>query len=160
MNLYSKRSALSILDTKKFFERIKNDKKIKNNKRYKLNKNKDEKFNMYFILLNYINKGDDKSFIRTYEKFKNKIDINLQMHNGNTFLIYCIKEGNLTLTKFLCSQECDVNIQNDLGNTALHYAIANQFFSIVDILKINGAREDILNNNGYAPWDCIKINCE
>ena len=56
----------------------------------------------------------------------------------------------------MCTQDADVNIQNDEGNTALHYALANQFFSIVDLLKDNGAKEDIVNNKGFTPWDCIE----
>ena len=56
----------------------------------------------------------------------------------------------------MCSQGADVNIQNDEGNTALHFAIANQFFSIVDVLKASGAKEDIANNKGFTPWDCIE----
>ena len=66
----------------------------------------------------------------------------------------------MPISKYLCQQGANVNIQNDLGNTALHYAIANQFFSIADILKNHGAKEDIANNKGFSPWDCIEHGLE
>ena len=110
----------------------------------------------YYVLLNCILKGLNKNFINFFPKMKKKMDINQQIYNGNTLLIFSAKEGNFAITKFLCQQGADVNLQNDAGNTALHYAIANQFFSIVDILKDNGAKEDILNNKGKSPWDCIE----
>ena len=110
----------------------------------------------YHILLNYIFKGLYKNFINVFQNMQKKSDINQQIYEGNTLLIFSAKEGNLQITKYLCAQGADVNIQNDSGNTALHYAIANQFFSIVDVLKNNGAKEDILNNKGYSPWDCIE----
>jgi ankyrin repeat protein len=110
----------------------------------------------YYVLLNCIIKGLNKNFINVFQKMQKKIDINQQIYEGNTLLIFSSKEGNFAISKYLCSQGADVNIQNDSGNTALHYAIANQFFSIVDILKASGAKEDIVNNKGYTPWDCIE----
>ena len=53
-----------------------------------------------------------------------------------------------------------MNIQNDRGNTALHYAISYKFFSIVDLLKSFGAKEDIMNKKGFSPWDCIEHTLE
>ena len=108
----------------------------------------------YYILLNCINKGLNKNFINVFQNMQKKYDINQQIYEGNTLLIFSAKEGNLQITKYLCAQGADVNIQNDSGNTALHYAIANQYFSIVDVLKNNGAKEDILNDKGCTPWDC------
>ena len=64
------------------------------------------------------------------------------------------------ITKFLCTEGIKVNIQNDKGNTALHYAIGNQFYSIADILTRFGARENISNNKGLFPWDCVDNNFE
>ena len=80
-------------------------------------------------------------------------------------LILAFKHGDrieLTplLTKFLCQEEIQINRQDDIGNTALHYAIGKQFYAIADILSRHGAREDIKNNNGYTPWDCIGHNIE
>ena len=79
---------------------------------------------------------------------------------GNTFLIISAREGNKNITKFLIEEGCELNIQNFKGNTALHYAIANLFFDIVDILISFGAREDIINNFGLRPCDCIDNNLE
>ena len=94
------------------------------------------------------------------EEYKDLIDINYKLNDGNTFLIVCAKEGCLNLIKFLCQKNCDLNIQNDYGNTALHYAVANQFYDIVDVLIKYGAREDIYNFKGLSPWDCVKHNLD
>ncbi len=110
----------------------------------------------YYVLINCIFQGLNKNFINVFQKMQKKIDINQQVYEGNTLLIFSTKEGNFAITKYLCSQGADVNIQNDEGNTALHFAIANQFFSIVDVLKASGAKEDIANNKGFTPWDCIE----
>ena len=49
----------------------------------------------------------------------------------------------------------DVNIQNNEGNSALHYALSGKNFDIADALKKFGAKEDLYNNKGMTPWDCI-----
>ncbi len=36
----------------------------------------------------------------------------------------------------------------------MHYAISHKCFEISDILKKNGAREDIANFKGLIPWEC------
>ena len=90
-----------------------------------------------------------------FEEKKKLLNINQQLIEGNTLLILSAREGNHAITKFLCEQGIEVNLQNDMGNTALHYAIGSQFYSIADILTRFGAREDIPNNKGLLPWDCI-----
>ena len=54
----------------------------------------------------------------------------------------------------------DVNIQNNEGNTALHYSLSGKNFDIADLLKKYGAKEDIYNNMGYAPWECVGNSIE
>jgi hypothetical protein len=115
---------------------------------------------IYIGLCFLIVEGKEKLFINKLKELKNDIDINNQMMEGNTFLIISTREGNKNITKFLCEKGCELNIQNFKGNTALHYAIANLFFEIVDILISFGAREDIINNCGLRPWDCIDNNLE
>ena len=114
----------------------------------------------YYILLDCIMKGLHSNFINIFKKVEKNLDINQKIYQGNTLLIYSSKEGNFTITKYLCSQGADVNIQNDRGNTALHYAISYKFFSIVDLLKSFGAKEDIMNKKGFSPWDCIEHTLE
>ena len=65
-----------------------------------------------------------------------------------------------TKAKLHSTEGIKVNIQNDKGNTALHYAIGNQFYSVADTLTRFGAREDIANNKGLLPWDCVENNLE
>ena len=115
---------------------------------------------IYIGLCFLIVEGKEKLFINKLKELKNDIDINNQMMEGNTFLIISTREGNKNITKFLCQQGCEINIQNFKGNTALHYAIANLFFEIVDILISYGAKEDIINNFGLRPWECIDNNLE
>ena len=95
-----------------------------------------------------------------FERNKKNINMNQQLEGGNSLLIISSREGNATITRFLCEQGLEINMQNNNGNTALHYAIANQLYSIADILTRFGAREDIANNKGLYPWDCIENNLE
>ena len=115
---------------------------------------------IYIGLSFLIVEGKERLFITKIKELKNDIDINNQIMEGNTLLIISTREGNKNITKFLCEKGCELNIQNFKGNTALHYAIANLFFEIVDILISFGAREDIINNCGLRPWDCIDNNLE
>ena len=155
----------SILNQKIFFKRGKTKKKKMNNI-LSLNNNlsdSSESVNLedvYTELLINIFEGKNRQFIVCYEKNKKFIDLNQKLIGGNTLLITCVKEGNITICRFLCDQGINVNIQNNSGNTALHYAIGGHFYSIADILKRYGAREDIENNLGLLPWDCIENNFE
>ena len=110
--------------------------------------------------MSLILEGKNKQFLKQFEKHKNIININQQLIGGNTLLILCAREGNFAIAKFLCDQRIEVNIQNNGGNTALHYAIGNQFYSIADVLTRHGAREDIANNKGLLPWDCVENNID
>ena len=170
---------LSILKQKKFFKKDKyfylndettntiNDKKtdrmgsqddfiFKNNDK----DNDSELEDIYLTLVKYIIEGQNKMFKSFFEKNKEYIDINQELFEGNTLLILCAREGNLYITKFLCDENAEVNTQNNNGNTALHYAIGKQFYALADILTRHGAREDIKNAKGFAPWDCIDHNID
>ena len=116
--------------------------------------------NIYIELIKLITEGKNKMFKNYFEKNRDYIDINQELFEGNTLLILSSREGNYYITKFLCEEEAEVNIQNYNGNTALHYAIGRQFYAIADILTRYGAREDIKNNKGFGPWDCIDHNIE
>ena len=171
----------SLLNQKKFFKRTKTKKKSffnslvsnkiknKNSKGHSLSNSSDKLSSsdnsnnledIYYELLSYIIEGKNKQFLRLFKKNKNFIDINQKLIEGNTLLIISAREGNLMITKFLCTEGIKVNLQNDKGNTALHYAIGNQFYSIADILTRFGARENISNNKGLFPWDCVDNNFE
>ena len=111
---------------------------------------------LYFELIKLIIEGKNKQFQKIFEEKRAFIDINQELFDGNTLLILSSREGNYYITKFLCEQNAEVNIQNKNGNTALHYAIGKQFYAIADILARYGAREDIKNIKGLAPWDYIE----
>jgi hypothetical protein len=174
----------SVLNQKKFFKRVKKRKKrnatvnivskkeLKNyncdnssnndsfSDRFSSIENSHDLEDIYIDLLMSIIEGKNKQFLKQYEKYKNIIDINQRLIEGNTLLIICAREGNFAIAKFLCEKGIKVNMQNNNGNTALHYAIGNQFYSIADILTRHGAREDISNKRGLLPWDCIENNLE
>jgi len=108
---------------------------------------------VYFGLSLLIVEGKEYLFRKYFTKYEKTIDINFPIYEGNTLLIMSTKEGMPGITRFLCEKKADVNVKNDEGNTALHYAIGQKFYKLVDILTIFGAREDILNNKGYSPWE-------
>jgi hypothetical protein len=173
-NFDSNYENLSILKHKKFFKKEKiyddiNEQKTgrKEIDEYSIFKNNDKGKNdeinvenIYLELIKLIIEGKNKMFQNYYEKNRAYIDINQELFEGNTLLILSAKEGNIYITKFLCEENAEVNLQNYNGNTALHYAIGSQFYGLADILTIHGEREDIKNNKGFGPWDCIDHNIE
>ena len=171
---------LFLLHQKKFFKRIKR-RKIKEGSTIKREKTKDDEDlinyssnetssnissedkdvdDIFYELVRYIFESKNKNFMEFFERNKKNINMNQQLEGGNSLLIISSREGNATITRFLCEQGLEINMQNNNGNTALHYAIANQLYSIADILTRFGAREDIANNKGLYPWDCIENNLE
>jgi ankyrin repeat protein len=172
----------SLLHQKKFFKRIKRRKirersSIKGEKikekddedlinyssditSSKISSESKDADDIYYELVRYIFESKNKNFIEFFERNKKAIDINQQLVEGNSLLILSSREGNPIITRYLCEQGLEINKQNNNGNTALHYAIANQFYSVADILTRFGAREDIANNKGLYPWDCIEHNLE
>jgi hypothetical protein len=173
-NFDSNYENLSILKHKKFFKKEKiyddiNDQKTSRKEidEYSIFKSNDKGKNdeinvenIYLELIKLIIEGKNKMFQNYYEKNRAYIDINQELFEGNTLLILSAREGNNYITKFLCEENAEVNLQNYNGNTALHYAIGRQFYGLADILTIHGAREDIKNNKGLGPWDCIDHNIE
>ena len=115
---------------------------------------------IYIELIKLIFEGKNNSFINLYKKNKKYIDVNKDLFDGNTLLILSSKDGNFFISKFLCEQGAKINAQNHNGNTALHYAIGKQFYGVADILTRHGAKEDIKNNMGLTPWECIENNIE
>ena len=167
---------LSVLKQKNFFKKRKNIhtrtqgyskkdslEKHKNTNTMKENDEIENQVNLediYFELIKLIIEGKNKAFQNYFRKNKYYIDINQELFDGNTLLILSAREGNYYITKFLCEEKAEVNMQNFNGNTALHFAIGKQFYAIADILTRYGATEDIKNNKGLAPWDCIENNIE
>ena len=160
----------SILQQKHFFKKRKLNSNDKNS-----NKNDsifliDEKENskednidadkIYLELAKLIFEGKSNSFINFYKKNKEYINVNQDLFDGNTLLILSAKDGNFFISKFLCEQGAKINAQNHKGNTALHYAIGKQFYGVADLLARHGAKEDIKNNMGLTPWECIEHNKE
>jgi ankyrin repeat protein len=160
----------SILQQKHFFKKRKmssdNKNSNKNENIFLINENDNSREDsqddneIYIELMKLIFEGKTNSFINFYKKNKKFIDVNQDLFDGNTLLILSAKDGNSFISKFLCEQGAKINTQNLKGNTALHYAIGKQFYGVADILARHGAREDIRNNMGLTPWECIDHNME
>ena len=159
---------LSVLKRKRFFKIPKENKKesqqtllIRKGSAETKMDNEDEQINyeeIYFELISFIIEGNNKNFQNCYEKNRMYIDVDEELFDGNTLLILSAREGNFSITKFLCEEKAEVNLQNNQGNTALHYVIGKQFYAIADLLARYGAKEDIKNNKGLTPWDCSENN--
>ena len=112
------------------------------------------------ILKNLIKEGEELLFLEYINNKSRNIDINSLDHDGNSFLILCVKQHLNMLSKILLDKGIDINIQNNEGNTALHYALSSKNFEMADILRKYGALENCVNKLGYTPWDCIGKNIE
>ena len=94
-----------------------------------------------------------------YHKFFNLNSID-EYQNNDTLLIKATKEKSKGIVKYLLEKGANPNICNDFGNTPIHYALSNKYFEIADILRKNGANENIENNKGLISWECINQKCE
>ena len=115
------------------------------------------------MLLDYCIKHQSYTlFIRFHHRYHNFFDINsVDLYSNNdTLLIKATKENCKVIVKYLLEKGADPNIKNNFGNTAIHYAISYKYFRIADILRKNGAREDIENVKGLIPWECVNRSCE
>jgi len=118
------------------------------------------KENMQIVLRTLIKEGETLLFTEYFNRNFRRIDVDSQDEDGNTFLISSVKQGLNYITKFLLEKGVNVNIQNNEGNTALHYALSGKNFDIADLIKKYGAKEDIYNNMGYTPWECVGNSIE
>ena len=113
------------------------------------------KANIEVILRAFIQEGETALFTEYFNNNYRRIDMNVKDNDGNTFLILSVKQGLDIIAKTLLEKGVDVNIQNNEGNSALHYALSSKNFTIADLLKKFGAKEDCYNTIGYTPWDCV-----
>ena len=119
-----------------------------------------DKQNIESILRLFILRGETMLFIDYFNDVYKKIDINSRDGEGNTFLILSVKSGMNYISKILLEKGADVNIQNYEGNAALHFALSRKNFQLADLLKIHGAKEDLINKKGYNPWECLGKSIE
>ena len=110
-----------------------------------------------FITL--IQQGKTNSFIENFSKTLNIID-SKDKDNGNTLLIWAVKNNNKELVQFLIENGAEVNLANDYGNTPLHFAFSNKNYEIVNILLKNNASEETKNLKGLSPWECVDNMCD
>lgn len=77
-----------------------------------------------------------------------KININFQLDNNKTGLIYASKNGHFEIVKLLVENNVDMNIQDINKNTALMFAVLYHNDNIAEYLITQGAKLDIINNHG------------
>ena len=120
------------------------------------------KSNIFYLLEMCIKKELYDLFVRFYHRYHNLFDINStdEKNHGDNLLIIAVKEDAQNIVKYLISKGIDLNYRNNFGNTAMHFAISYKNFEIADLLKKSGAREEIENNKGLIPWECINESCE
>ena len=132
---------------------VENIEKIKNK-----NKNDSRIGILCYRLFDYLIRNQSINLVLTYHyRYHNLFDINItdNDNNGDSLLIIATKENLINLVKYFLEKGADPNLTNNFGNTAMHYAISFKYFDIADVLKKNGAREDITNLKGLIPWECV-----
>ena len=88
---------------------------------------------------------------------KDRLQMNYQNEEGDTFLICAIKSKCDDLIHFLLEAGCDPNIANNDQNYPLHYALSLHNYEIANTLIKYGAKENSLNSNGIGPWQCVGV---
>jgi ankyrin repeat protein len=108
--------------------------------------------NNILLLENYF--GMSLNFQKNFELFMNDIlDINLQDHNGNTFLHWlCENEMEESIMKIIEKNIGDFNIQNNDGYTPLHMLCENEMEeSVMKIIDKDIGDFNIQDNDGCTP---------
>lgn len=103
---------------------------------------------------------EEDLFFQFFTKYREVIDINLADQDNNTLLILATKINSIRIIKFLLYQGADTDKVNKYGNSAMHYAVAGKYYESTDLLRKFNAREDLQNNDGKLPWECINGCCE
>ena len=80
-----------------------------------------------------------------------KLNLDYQDKNGNTYLHLAVLYKLEKLVQTLVQKGINVNKQNKNGNTCLHLAFLNNFYSIIPFLKNNKADNTIRNKNNKFP---------
>ena len=135
---------------------VENIERIKNK-----NKNDSRIGILCYRLFDYLIRNQSPNLVLNFHhRYHNFFDINMidNDNNGDSLLIIATKENLINLVKYFLEKGADPNLTNNFGNTAMHYAISFKYFDIADVLKKNGAREDITNLKGLIPWECINGN--
>ena len=91
---------------------------------------------------------------------KDRLNINYQDDEGDTFLISAIKNKCNSIIQFLLEHGNDPNIPNQYKNYPLHYALSLQYYDVANTLIAYGANETSLNTRALSPWQCIGVTLD
>ena len=86
------------------------------------------------------------------------VDFGQTDSKGNNLIIIATLHADLHLLSILTKHPFDINHQNLEGNTALHFACSMSKKKVIDILLLNGANEDIANDEGFTAWELFPQN--
>ena len=92
-----------------------------------------------------------------------KIDVNFQLKDGRTALMFACCNNDLNVVKDLCDKGADVNlIENEYKNSALFMSISKNKIDISKYLINKGANVNLLNiyNENVLFWAVVHKNYE
>jgi len=72
----------------------------------------------------------------------NTENVNAIDEKGYTALMYACANGNLEIVELLLEYGADSSITTSKGNTALYFAERKQYWKIIDLLRINGTKDN------------------
>lgn len=103
----------------------------------------DKHLDIIFILISDNNIFNRQLFISI------KHLLNTINENGDTPLLYAIKNSYNDSVRILISADVDINYQDHNGNTALHYAVKKKNIKCINMIIENNANVHIKNYEGY-----------
>jgi ankyrin repeat protein len=78
--------------------------------------------------------------------------IDARNQNGETALIWAVKNGESIYIRLLLNHDADVTLADCTGQTALHYAAAQgENIQILETLMVRGADPNVQDSNGDTP---------
>jgi ankyrin repeat protein len=105
------------------------------------------------LLWFHIKDGNFQKFKQVMEK--QKVNVDSLDEEQNSLLSLAVQCDCYEIAEFLLNLGADVNLQNMYLNAPLHYALSHQNFRIANLLINKKADEDLINNRGLNPWQCI-----
>lgn len=67
---------------------------------------------------------------------------------GNTTMHIAAQNGHISLVQHLLENKANVNAQNLKGNTPLHMSVEYDMYKMTRLLRIGGAKDNIVNKEG------------
>lgn len=98
---------------------------------------------------------NSQDFSKALKEVKSTKNITGTVEPGTTLLHYAVGFGATDLVKELIKKGADINALDIDGNTPLMVAAIVKNIDMIDLLRENGARNDIVNKNGGTAFHII-----